>query len=159
MRSSLVRDIVFCSSRKYVSSLLQEWLSKALLGFREETIANLSEWHVERKAQLMEGLRKKYPVEEDAEHQIAIFESTIGRNMREQLEGIQNNLEAMKKHFSVKFRTKKNAPKIKFQGKAEDHDIPLATFADKKWIDVVANADENEPPADSLPKVKSRFPF
>ena len=104
----------------------------------------------------MEKLHTKYLNKEDAEHKVEMFSSTLGRKMSDQLSGMEANLDTYTRALSVKFRTKKNKPKSQFQGKAEDNDLHLSTMAEKLWVEVVANDNENEPPAECLPKVGAR---
>ena len=103
----------------------------------------------------MEKLHAKYVNKEDAEHKVEMFSSTLGRKLSDQLSGMETNLDTYKQGLSFKFRTKKNKPKIRFQGKADDNDLQLSTMAEKLWDDVVSKEDENTPPTGCLSKVST----
>jgi len=122
------------------------------ISLHQKAINDLKQWQEEQRTQLMEKLHAKYVNKEDAEHKVEMFSSTLGRKMSDQLSGMESNLDSYTRGLSVKFRTKKNKPKISFQGKAEDNDLQLSTMADKLWIDVIDNENENEPPVECLPK-------
>jgi len=122
------------------------------ISLHQKAIDELKDWQEEQRRQLMEKLHAKYLNKEDAEHKVEMFSGTLGRKMSDQLSGMEANLDTYTRALSVKFRTKKNKSKIQFQGKAEDNDLHLSTMAEKLWVEVVANDNENEPPAECLPK-------
>ena len=126
-----------------------------LVALNQKTIDDLKDWQEEQRTQLMEKLHAKYVNKEDAEHKVEMFRSTLGRKLSDQLSGMETNLDTYKKGLSVKFRTKKNKPKIRFQGKADDNDLQLSTMAEKLWDDVVSKKDENTPPTGCLSKVST----
>ena len=126
-----------------------------LVALNQKAIDDLKDWQEEQRIQLMEKLHAKYVNKEDAEHKVEMFSSTLGRKLSDQLSEMETNLDTYKQGLSVKFRTKKNKPKIRFQGKADDNDLQLSTMAEKLWDDVVSKEDENTPPTGCLSKVST----
>jgi len=122
------------------------------ISLNQKAIDDLKDWQEEQRIQLMEKLHAKYVNKEDAEHKVEMFSSTLGRKLNDQLSRMETSLDTYKRGLSVKFRTKKNKPKIRFHGKADDNDLQLSTMAEKLWDDVVSKEDENTPPTGCLSK-------